>query len=155
MWFDETRLTFASENISGRSGEKCFALPLEKLLERSLSIMQRKAYKTEQVLSLQSYKAQQELKSRQQELDKVNTEKDNLKKKSDWVEARYSDLMSLQGRNSSQSSEFQNSFDVSDLQQKVEDLNSSLVKQNEDMQLFCSRSFSNISVLFCNALRNS
>jgi chromosome segregation ATPase len=43
--------------------------------------------------------------------------------------------MSLQGRNSSQSSEFQNSFDVSDLQQKVEDLNSSLVKQNEDMQL--------------------
>lgn len=103
--------------------------------EQKLKIMQRKAYKTEQVLSLQSYKAQQELKSTQQELDKVITEKDNLKKKSDWVEARYSDLMSLQGRNSSQSSEFQNSFDVSDLQQKVEDLNSSLVKQNEDMQL--------------------
>lgn len=103
--------------------------------EQKLKIMQRKAYKTEQVLSLQSYKAQQELKSAQQELEKVKTEKDNLKKKSDWVGARYSDLMSLQGRNSSQSSEFQNSFDVSDLQQKVEDLNSSLVKQNEDMQL--------------------
>jgi hypothetical protein len=37
--------------------------------EQKLKIMQRKAYKTEQVLSLQSYKAQQELKSRQQELN--------------------------------------------------------------------------------------
>lgn len=98
--------------------------------DQKLKTIQRKAYKTEQVLSLQSYKAQQELKSVQIELEKVKAERDNLKKKSDWVEDRYSELMSLQGRSSSQSS-----FDVADLQQKVDDLNSSLIKQNEDMQL--------------------
>ncbi|CAG2233850.1 unnamed protein product [Mytilus edulis] len=103
--------------------------------DQKLKVMQRKAYKTEQVLSLQSYKSQQELKSTQQELEKVKFENDNLKKKNDWIEARYSDMMSLQGRNSSQSSDFQHSFDVNDLQNKVEDLNSSLVKQTEDIQL--------------------
>lgn len=103
--------------------------------DQKLKVMQRKAYKTEQVLSLQSYKSQQELKSTQQELEKVKFENDNLKKKNDWIEARYSDMMSLQGRNSSQSSDFQHSFDVTDLQNKVEDLNSSLVKQTEDIQL--------------------
>lgn len=103
--------------------------------EQKLKVLQRKAYKTEQVLSLQSFKAQQELKSIQQELDNVKDERDNLLKKSEWVEARCSDIMSMQGRSSSQGSEFQQSFEVSDLQQKVEDLNSSLAKQTEDMQL--------------------
>lgn len=103
--------------------------------EQKLKILQRKAYKTEQVLSLQSFKAQQELKSIQQELENVKGERDNLMKKSEWVEARCSDMMSMQGRSSSQGSEFQHSFEVTDLQQKVEDLNSSLAKQNEDIQL--------------------
>lgn len=63
--------------------------------ERKLKVQSRKSYKTEQVLSLQVYKLQQEQKSIIEEKEKVVSEKDSLRKE---IEALKMEIGNLKSR---------------------------------------------------------
>ncbi|CAL1530940.1 unnamed protein product [Lymnaea stagnalis] len=66
--------------------------------ERKLKVLSRKSYKTEQVLSLQVYKLQQEQKTLQEEKAKVTIERDHLKQQ---VEENQSEITQLRSRHDS------------------------------------------------------
>lgn len=63
--------------------------------ERKLKVLSRKSYKTEQVLSLQVYKLQQEQKTLQEEKAKVTIERDQLKQQ---LEENQSEITELRSR---------------------------------------------------------
>lgn len=105
--------------------------------ERKIQTQQRKAYKMEQVLSLQVFKLQQEKKSLQEEFNKISAEKDNLYKNCEIYREESNNLrtqlaeISLEGRKSTE--------EFSDLRHMIDALNDSLAQKTEEAMLLQSQ----------------
>ncbi|KAL5022908.1 hypothetical protein ScPMuIL_002063 [Solemya velum] len=114
--------------------------------ERKLKIHERKAYKTEQVLSLQIYKLQQDKKAKKEDFDKLRQQKEELEKKCESYANEVSCLKSqLSGQSpqiceaSGGQSELQNlvgrlTEEISQKTQHIQSLKSDLEKKHSHLE---------------------
>ncbi|XP_021351622.1 leucine zipper putative tumor suppressor 2 homolog isoform X2 [Mizuhopecten yessoensis] len=100
--------------------------------DQKLKTQQRKSYKTEQVLSLQVYKLQQEKKTMKEECDRIKAEKEELKAKvqsySQETERLQLEIANISSHNKSISDE-----SVGDLHLTMDSLNDSLALKTEEV----------------------
>lgn len=105
--------------------------------ESKLKQMQRKNYKTEQVLNLQIYKLQQDKKALKEELDKLNAEKEDIVQKceafadeTNRLQAQVDDA-TWQGRRPTE--------EVSNLQKQIDNLQNRLKAKSEEVLVLQSK----------------
>ncbi|XP_033756476.1 leucine zipper putative tumor suppressor 2 homolog isoform X1 [Pecten maximus] len=100
--------------------------------DQKLKVQQRKSYKTEQVLSLQVYKLQQEKKTMKEECDRSKTENEELKEKVKSY-AQETERLELEVANISSHSKSISDDNESDLHLTVDSLNDSLALKTEEV----------------------
>lgn len=100
--------------------------------ETKLKQIQRKQYKTEQVLNLQVFKLQQDKKSLKEEIDKLNFEKDELMQKCE-VFAEETNRLQAQMDDATWQGRRPSSGDESLLQKQVENLQNKLKTKSEEV----------------------
>ncbi|XP_067656624.1 leucine zipper putative tumor suppressor 2 homolog [Haliotis asinina] len=106
---------------------------LREEYERKFKIQQRKNYKTEQVLSLQVYKLQQEKKALKDEYDKLYLEKDILRKECSSYQDEVRDMKLRLGglqHNGHPTTELN---ETSELRQQVRDLNQEVTQKSREL----------------------
>lgn len=100
--------------------------------DQKLKLQQRKSYKTEQVMSLQVFKLQQEKKNLKEECDKIKAQNEELKKK---VQSYVQETERLESEVATVSSHSRSVMDDSmgDLQSTVDSLNGSLSQKTDEL----------------------
>ncbi|XP_060068027.1 leucine zipper putative tumor suppressor 2 homolog [Ylistrum balloti] len=100
--------------------------------DQKLKLQQRKSYKTEQVLSLQVYKLQQEKKTMKEESDRIKAENEELKEKVKSYELE-TERLELEVSNISSHNKSVSDDNISDLHLTVDSLNDSLANKTEEV----------------------
>ncbi|ESO99065.1 hypothetical protein LOTGIDRAFT_173993 [Lottia gigantea] len=107
--------------------------------DRKLKIHQRKSYKTEQVLSLQVYKLQQEKEELTSNMNKMACEKEVLRQQCASFEDEMKTLrLKLNNKSTTSSPERSSDDSVNHLRQKVKDLSEEVAEKNREVMMLRS-----------------
>lgn len=101
--------------------------------EKQIKQLQRKAYKSEQVLNLQVFKLQQDKKNMKDEVDKLNAEKDDLIQKCEVFAEETNRLQAQMDDATWQGQGRRSSGNVSNLQSQIEHLHKQLGDKSEEV----------------------